>query len=187
MPFRQLPRTDAERSQALQVAKAKATAVGAGLLAFSAANKALLDAMELQFLTEVTQRGTALATQTEATRLLVAQAARLRMWLSHFLQNLNFAIDRGLIPVSARAFYLIDVSQESLPNISTEADLVLWAGRAVSGEAARVAAGGVALPFPPMTSRRLVRMLLDARAGATPTPRRIGAAGCSCDDVHGPR
>jgi len=150
MPSRQLPRTDAERLQALQAASDKAAAVPAAHLAFSAATKTVLDATLPQFRTEVEQRGTALAGQTQATAAQIAQAARLQMWLSHFLRNLNFAIDRGLILASARAFYQIDVSQESLPNTSTEADLVLWAGRAVSGEASRIAAGGAALPFPPI-------------------------------------
>jgi len=148
MPMRRLPRTDADRLQALQAAADKAAAVPAAQLAFSAANKALLDTTLPQFRTKMEQRGTALAGQTTATQDEDVQEARTRMWTSHFYQNLNMAIDRGVILASARAFYQLDVSSESLPDMATETDLVLWAGRVVSGEAARVAAGGAALPFP---------------------------------------
>jgi len=151
MPFRRLPNTDAGRLQALQAASAKAATVPAGQLAFSAANKATLDTTLPLFGTEMAESGVALAGQTAATQAEDLQQARLTMWTSHFFQNLNMAIDRGVIPASARAFYLLDVSQESLPDMASETDLVLWAGRAVSGEAARVAAGGTAMPFPSAT------------------------------------
>ena len=151
MPFRQLPATDALRLQALQAAHDKAAAVPAAQLAFSAANKTLLDTVLPQFSTAMEQRGTALAEQSSATNTQNTQEARLRMWASHFFQNLNMAIDRGVIPPSARAFYQLDISQAAVPRMPSEADLVLWAGRVVSGEAARVAAGGGAIQCPPAT------------------------------------
>lgn len=42
----------------------------------------------------------------------------------------------------------MDVSQTTLPQLSSDAELTMWADRIVSGEAARTAAGGTALPFP---------------------------------------
>jgi hypothetical protein len=53
-----------------------------------------------------------------------------------------------VFPVTDRAFYQLNISQESLPDMSKETDLIQWAGNAVSGEAARIAAGGAAIPFP---------------------------------------
>lgn len=149
MPYRQLPQTDDHRLQVLQAAFEKAAATPAGQLAISTATKTALDAQFPLFRTEVQERGTALAGQTMATEAQNVQAARLRTWTSHFLQNLNMAIERDVIPAGARAFYQLDVSQTALPKLSSEADLILWAGRAVSGEAARVAAGGSPLLFPP--------------------------------------
>lgn len=150
MPFRQLPQTDESRLQALQGAFEKAAVTPAGQLAISAATKTAVDAQYPLFRTELEERGTALAGQTTATQAQAAQAARLRTWTSHFLQNLNMAIERGAIPATARAFYQLDVSQTALPRMSSEADLTLWAGRAVSGEAARVAGGGIPILFPPI-------------------------------------
>ena len=151
MPYRRLPVTDEARLQALQTAFDKGATTPAAQLAFSAATKTRLDAEFPVFRTEMQERGVALAGQTTATEAQDTQEARLRIWTSHFYQNLNMAIERDLIAAGARAFYQMDVSQTALPRMSSEADLILWAGRVVSGEAARVAAGGVALPFPPAT------------------------------------
>jgi len=151
MPSRQLPRTDEDRLQALQTAFDKSAATPAAQLAISAATKTRLETQYPLFRTEVEERGTALAGQTTATEAQVAQASRLRTWTSHFLQTLNMAIEREAIPAGARAFYQLDASQTVLPRLSAEADLVLWAGRAVSGEALRVAAGGAPILFPPVS------------------------------------
>ena len=80
--------------------------------------------------------------------MLQAQKARLRMLLSHFFQTLNMGVDRGVFQASDRASYQLDVSQTTLPALSMEADLVMWAERFVSGEATRTAAGGTPVPFP---------------------------------------
>ena len=148
MPFRQLPTTDVGRLEALQAAADKAAITPAGQLAFSAVSKTTLDTLLPNYRTEVEQRGTALAQQSTATQAQDVQATRTRMWTSHYLQSLNMAIERGVIPASARAYYQLDVSQTALPKLSNEADLALWAGRVVTGEAARVAAGGVPITFP---------------------------------------
>ena len=102
MPFRLLPRTDESRLQALQAAFEKAAATPVGQLAISAGTKTALDSQYPLFRTELEERGTALAGQTTATQAQSAQADRLRMWVSHFFQTLNMAIERWVIPVNAR-------------------------------------------------------------------------------------
>lgn len=151
MPARLLPVTDAARLQALETAAGKAAAVGAGPLAFSAATKTTLDATLPQFRTELQERGVALGAQVAATTALTAQRGRLRTYVSHFLQQLNMAIARGVLTVADRAFFQIPTSQESLPRMTSEAELLMWSQRIADGEAARVTAGGTALPFPSAT------------------------------------
>lgn len=150
MPFRRLPDTDAGRLQALEAAEAKAAIVDPGDLAFSAESKATLDTLLPLLRTEMQERGVALGAQVSATAALTAQRDRLKMWGSHFLQNLNFGIDRGVFQASDRAFYQIPTSQESLPAMSREADLLMWTQRIIDGEAARTAAGGSAVLCPPV-------------------------------------
>jgi hypothetical protein len=148
MPYRKLPGTDDGRLQALSAAAKKAAAVAPAELAFTAPTKAKLDVMHPKWKKETDERGEALAAQSEATKKTREQGNRLRMYVSHFLQNLNFAIERGVFTESDRAYYQLDVSQTTLPAMNAEADLMMWAGRAVSGEAARTAVGGMAMPFP---------------------------------------
>lgn len=148
MPFRRLPDSDVARLQALQAAADRAGVTDPAELAFSATTKTALDAMLPRWKTELDERGQALAAQAQATELVQAQKARLRMWLSHFFQVLNMGIDRGVFAAGDRASYQLDVSQTSLPSLTTEADLLMWGERVVSGEATRTTAGGTALPFP---------------------------------------
>lgn len=148
MPYRHLPNTDNQRLQALDGAAAKSAAVDPANLAFSAESKTTLDTLRPQFQTEVAERGQALAAQSDASTAVRDQAGRLRMFVSHFFQNLNMGIERGVFADSDRAHYQLDVSQTTLPEMTREADLLTWAGRAISGEASRTAAGGVAMPFP---------------------------------------
>jgi hypothetical protein len=148
MPFRKLPNTDDGRLQALGGAAKKAAAVSAAELAFTAPTKAKLDVTYPKWKQEVEERGQALAAQSDATSKTREQGNRLRMYVSHFFQSLNFAIQRGVFAESDRAHYQLDVSQTTLPPMDAEADLILWAGRTVSGEASRTAAGGLAMPFP---------------------------------------
>ena len=182
MPARRLPDTDAGRLQALRTAKEKSDSVPAASSPLSAATKTQLDTIYPQFRTEMEQSGVALAGQTAATQAEDTQEMRLRMWSSHFFQNLNMAIDRGVIAASARAFYLLDVSQESLPNMDSETDLVLWSGRAVSGESARVAAGGAAMPFPPATEVNAELTLYNTRRADQSTKK--DAFGAEQEDVE---
>ena len=148
MPFRRLPDTDAGRLLALDTANAKVQSLPAGGSVLSAAVVARLAAALPQFQNEVGEAGVALAAQTQATGAEDTQEGRTRMWTSHFYQTLNLAIARGVIAASTRALYQLDVSDDSLPEMGTEAELALWAGRVSSGEAARVAAGGTLIPFP---------------------------------------
>jgi hypothetical protein len=148
MPYRRLPQSDEGRLQALGAAAKKADSVAPGELAFTAPTKAKLDVIHPKLTKEMNERGQALRAQSDATSKTREQGNRLRMITSHFYQNLNFGIERGVFIEADRAYYQLDVSQTTLPPMVSEADLMLWAGRVVSGEAARTAAGGKAMPFP---------------------------------------
>lgn len=148
MPSRDLPNTDVKRLQALEAAAAKAAATDPTQLAFTAETKTQLDADLPLFLTEMQQRGTALSEQTEATQALTGQRRRLRMFSSHYLRVFNLAIEREAFAASDRGHYQLPTSQDSLPALTSEADLLLWSQRINAGEAARVAAGGAAMAFP---------------------------------------
>jgi hypothetical protein len=149
MPFRQLPTTDAGRSQALNAAKSKAdTTTNAAQRVISAETRTALDTLAPLFNQEVLERGTALSEQTAASSALALSVSSLRTLVSHYFQVMNFAIARGEIPATARALYQIDVGDESVPALSREADVDLWARRIAEGEKARTDAGGLPMAMP---------------------------------------
>lgn len=82
--------------------------------------------------------------EQQATALARPAGNVLRMFCSHFLQILNFAIDRGEIPATVRPLYGIATESKALPPMDADEDVILVAGNIVAGEAARVAAGGTA-------------------------------------------
>ncbi len=148
MPSRFLPRTDNERSRALQNCQKQFQS--------TPAPRQLITSEQFN------QIGTLLAPWTEARgalgKLLAAQVGttshantaftRCVRVISHFIQVLNFAIERGELQASVRARYRLVIKRAAVPVINTTADALLWAERLAAGEARRVAAGGAPLSWP---------------------------------------
>ena len=148
MPFRRLPDTDAGRTKALTTAKEKADTTDPAQWAIDAATKARLDATLPSWKTEVTERGTALSGQLEASKEEDEAQAFCALTSTHFIQVFNLGIKRGVYKASDRAYYGIDGNDENTPRITTEADTTLWAQRLIDGEAERTAAGGADMANP---------------------------------------
>lgn len=148
MPQLQRPNTDNSRVKLLRTAFNKAQNTPPGQLAFTPATLAVLTTFLPSFEAELQERGTALTGQTTATGQLNAARRMLHMFITHFFRVFNFAVARGQFAATDRGQYQLDVSSDSAPLLPTDADLTMWAGRIVSGEAVRVAAGGTPMAFP---------------------------------------
>ncbi len=85
---------------------------------------------------------TALFAQTTSTADSDASKLIAKMFISHFIQAFNNGIERGYFTRQQRTFFHLDVNSNALPPIDSEADIKLWGGRIVNGDALRVAAGG---------------------------------------------
>jgi hypothetical protein len=139
MPFRQLPASDPTRTQALTAALQKSAAVAPADRLISAATAATLTTFAANWQTQVAERADALGLQTASTAVLDGIAARLRMTVSHFIQVYQFGVARGVFSPSGRSSYELSVNEETVPSLATEADLLLWANRIVTGETRRTA------------------------------------------------
>jgi hypothetical protein len=149
MPTRRLPKTNQEILNALQAAFDHSELfTDKTKLAFTHAVYLRLVAFLSNFITQITQEGSALAHQTEATGAKSAAFDLAVMYISHFFQGLNNAIARGIFPASVRAYYHIDVNDSRVPSIKSETDLTQWNRNIKEGEAARVADGGTLVPWP---------------------------------------
>lgn len=149
MPSRQRPRTDDERSTALNlclvknnstvnpadrlITSAQATTLGMRVTSWTGARDATAPLLRAQ---------------TTATNNVNGAFTVLARFISHFIQVFNLAIERGVFTASDRTFYQLDESSDTVPALDSGADVRLWAGRIASGEAARITAGGTPMAMP---------------------------------------
>ncbi len=138
MPFRQLPATDATRSQALVSGLKKSSAVTGTARLISADTAARLVSFVPTWEKEVIERADALGKQTSVTTALNLTGEKLRTTVSHFIQVYQFGVARGVFSPSGRAVYDLSVNEETVPALAAEADLLLWADRIIKGDPRRV-------------------------------------------------
>ena len=148
MPSRRLPQTDDQRSRALTTCANKTNSTPPANWRITAAQNTTLQGTLSPWRNNRNAAATALGTQTAATATVNTRFTACARCLSHFIQVLNLAIERGVLAPSVRALYQLPVSHAEVPGIHTVADAQLWQLNIENGEAARVLAGGTALAWP---------------------------------------
>ena len=171
MPTRRLPRTDDERTQALQTCNAKYQNTAAPLRLISATQFTALGGVLSPWRNGRDALGPLLAAQTAATGTANTAHAACTRYISHFIQVLNFAIERGTLAASVRAFYELPVHRAEVPVINTAEDALLWGGRLATGETARLAAGGPALSWPTIAQVSAAATALQTAVNAQSTAK----------------
>lgn len=153
MPSRSLPSSDTQHLDALRDALFQLDTLPAGRpTELSPETIASLRRLYPLWSRVLKERRNVGGQRTEATAAADAAKARLRLLLSHFLQNLNFAIERedaGFRP-GDRTLYGMDASQVALPRMERETELLRVAESAIEGEAKRTSAGGRPILMPPV-------------------------------------
>ena len=148
MPYRELPKSDAGKEDALQIIYDLAAAKPVSELVFSQANYNKVKEFYPKYKKEITERGTALSAQSEATTVRAAAEGKCKTYVSHFYQVFNLGVDRDEHKASERAFYKLDVSQESVPLLNNADDIRRNAENIINGEVERVNAGGAPMSNP---------------------------------------
>ena len=148
MPTRRLPRTDDDRSRALTTCANKVNTTPTANWLITPAQNATLQGQLSAWRNTRNAAATALSTQTTATATVNTRFTACARCISHFIQVLNLAIERGILLPGVRALYQLPVSHAAVPPINTVADAQLWQMNLENGEAARIAAGGTALAWP---------------------------------------
>ena len=142
MPYRRLPKTDQARLRALQQAVRQA-----GEAAFNqqAINyKTLTEAKRLLMLFEnqVAQYHANVDTKVSDNKQYRHKVRNARMYISHFIQVLNLAAIRGEIKKGQKELYHLHPNNHTLPDLSTEENLLKWGKNIIEGEQARISQGG---------------------------------------------
>jgi len=142
MPYRRLPNTDQARLRALKAAFAKGSTSNPFDLAFSQKIFLQIKAFLPLYEQAVEQYNFSKDRQAKYGKLLNDQFKIARLYVSHFLQVLNFSIIRGEIKPEARKLFGIALDDKSVPEMGTEQQLIFWGERVIKGERQRMLLGG---------------------------------------------
>lgn len=148
MPYRRLPTTDLARLRAMKAASEKADQLEMNELAFSARFIHPLRNYHDQLETVKHQ-------QTQSWKQIVAQNkkyhkinSKSRMYLTHFVQVLNMAIEREEMTPESRRYYDLDPESAKVPKMIANSDLLVWGKRIIEGEGKRIRTGGAPIMSP---------------------------------------
>lgn len=142
MPYRRLPNTDAARLRALKTVldSNEIYTVRNRFIDWQTINRA--QPAYDRLLTAAEQYRLSYAAQMRGAGKIDKLQRNAQMYVSHFLQVLLMAVERGEIKRSALGLYGLDEKATSLPNMKSVAGLLKWGSMAVEGEKARVKQGG---------------------------------------------
>jgi hypothetical protein len=110
-------------------------------LAFSANTLNRLRAFFPGFETNLIHHKLARAQQDKNSRFYLETAKKARIYLSHFIQILNFSIQRGDMKPEVRNYYGM-VGDKKSPSLILESELLEWGKKIIEGEHQRVLHGG---------------------------------------------
>ena len=156
MPYRRLPNTDQARLRALQTAVTMGQKKETEDLAFSAKSLNHLRSFYTSFETTIIHHKLARTQQEKSSSAYLETVRKSRLYLSHFIQVLNFAIQRGDMKPNVREFY--GFSEKKSPSLILDSEVLEWGKKIIEGEHKRISNGGNPLYNP---SIALVKVKFD--------------------------
>ena len=152
MPYRRLPKTDAARLKALEALadNNEVYAVNGHFID----RKLITEAQRLyaRFSDATTQYKLSIRTQVRYSKRITALQHNAMIYLSHFLQVLFLAIERGEVGEDELMAYGLDPKQRLVPYLKTADAVMEWAPKVIKGENSRVKKGGKPILSPPIGS-----------------------------------
>ncbi|MDR1699044.1 MAG: hypothetical protein LBR75_04400 [Prevotellaceae bacterium] len=159
MPYRRLPNTDQARVRALQMAydAVKLDQPSDKVVSYKAQNDAR--AFLASFERTLTNYRQTLKQQISDNKKYKNDVKTARLYVSHFIQVLNFAVLRGEIKKELKTLYKLKEDSFALPDLSTEAALQRWGLNIIEGERMRKQQGGTGIYNPTISN---VQVYFDA-------------------------
>ena len=147
MPYRRLPRTDEARLNALKsTLDIEQLDFDKMPTSFKLINQAKTILPKFENL--VQQYRMANETKMVESRKGRNTVKMCRMYLSHFIQILNFAEQRKELKSPQKELYGLRPGDYTLPDLNSEQALYEWGQKIINGERTRVSHGGIALQNP---------------------------------------
>jgi hypothetical protein len=141
MPYRRLPNTDSARYKALQNAYRKGKELPPFKLAFSQSTFQKIMTFLPRYERSMIHQKAAMNTQTERNQDHLAQMKKVRIYISHFIQVVNMAIQRSELPLSNLEYYKLSEYGSKVPPINSEEEICVLGRNLIEGETARIRKG----------------------------------------------
>jgi hypothetical protein len=141
MPYRRLPNTDNSRHKALLKACQKGKDNPPFKLAFSQSTYQRIASFLPGFEKSIIQQKAALSRQIERNKDYHTLQKKAKLYISHFIQVVNMAIQRGEISASILDFYNLNGYSRKLPPMNTEEEVINWGAKLIDGETQRIRRG----------------------------------------------
>ncbi len=142
MPYRRLPNTDQARLRALKAALEKGKTNYPYNLAYGQQLYHDIQGILPQFEQAVSQYNFSKERQAKYGKLLADQFKEARIYVSHFIQVLNFCIIRNEIKPEIREMFGLNREDKAVPDLGTEQQLIKWGDKVIKGEEKRMMFGG---------------------------------------------
>ena len=139
MPYRRLPNTDAARYKALSLAYEKGRELPPFKLAYSQSTLHHIQSFLPTFEKAMYETKQAYSNQVKKNKDYIKVQKKAKMYISHFIQVVNMAIQRGDLPDTERSYFGIHEDAHKLPVLNSEADLIKWGEKLIHGENLRKA------------------------------------------------
>ena len=142
MPYRRLPNTDVARLRAIEAGLELGKRTAVTKLAFSQQTLEKLQVFYPNFLGSIRQLNISKQNQFDRSKEYSEIFRKAKLYLSHFLQVVNFAIARGEMKPEVIEFYGLKMNSKATPPLNLEAHILTWGERIIEGEQKRVMKGG---------------------------------------------
>ncbi len=148
MPYRRLPNTDSARIRAMKAALHKGKNIHPFELAYSQALYVKLKSFLPAYEKAVSEQRTAMQIQAKNNKEYLKFAKKAQMYLSHFVQVLNFSILREELPSSIKSLYGLNAKDKRVPPLNAEDEIINTGKKIIRGEETRTRRGGTPLLNP---------------------------------------
>lgn len=140
--LRKVPTSNIGRLKAATTAKTKKDSLPVGGNAMSVATAARLDLNLPAYKIVLNAVIAAEQAQHAASELANPHRASLHDYIGLYIGNLEDSITMGTSLPSARGFFGLPINKKSTPLTNTDERLIFWGNKIVTGDAARILAGG---------------------------------------------
>ena len=158
MPYRRLPNTDSARIRAMKTALLMCERAKQYELPFEFSLFQKLESFLPHYEMAIKNQKDSFVDQSKHSKSYIESQKKTRLYVSHFIQVLNFSIIRGEMKEEVREFYGIEKDDKTVPSLIQDTEIITWGDKLIKGEQTRTQNGGNPIYSP---SIAIVRVNLD--------------------------